>query len=358
MSFPNLQAIYKRTKAGDGELAAPSNGLSINQRKLLQWSDGETLLSEMAERLAAGHTVDVGRVARDIERLQAMGLLVSADGVSADRPANAMLGQQFGRKSRLPLILGGLGVVAVAGGLFALLGKSPAPHSQLVVAGNTNAGAAAPAAEEEEPKLLGVMPNPARWFAPAAPKPAEPVKAETKADAKQADAKQSANKPAAPAALAPAAAVPQAVAAAPNTQAPQAATTTAAPAASTVQPAANKPAAPTPAPSAPPVAASAPAAPTVVASKPAEAAPPPNTKPIFSFHPDFPSEAVRNGIESGVVKARMTVDEKGQVVRVEVVDAKPKQVFDKAVVAALSKWRFNPAASRFVVETEIDFRAD
>lgn len=335
MSLPNLLAVYSRTPAGDAELASPSHGLSINQRKLLQWADGQGSLSEMAERLAAGHTVDAGKVSRDIERLEALGLIVSSEaGTRGAAPAAA---RQQANKSKLPLVLAGVGAIVVAGGLFAFLGNKPAPVAapkQLAAADN----AAEPAAQEDAAAgSSGIMPNPARWFSPAAPKPAEPTpalvdpKAATKTE---------------PAATAKLAATPAAANANPVAPAPV-------PAQATAQPVAK----PTPAPiQAAPVPAP---APVQVAAAPVAAPvalPPPNTKPIFSFQPDFPSEAARNGIESGVVRVRLSVDEKGQVVKVDIVDAKPRQVFDKAVIAALSKWRFQPYPNRFSVETEVEFR--
>ena len=42
----------------------------------------------------------------------------------------------------------------------------------------------------------------------------------------------------------------------------------------------------------------------------------------------------------------MTVDGYGgSVTRVEVLDAKPRRVFDRAVVKTLSQWRFTPGAA-------------
>jgi protein TonB len=178
-----------------------------------------------------------------------------------------------------------------------------------------------------------VVPNPARWFSPGGPKPAEQPKPQ---DQKPADNKAQPTKPATPTPTPTTAAKPAAVAAAP--------TPSAAPApAPVVTPT------PTPTPTPTQVAAAAPAA------KPAGA---PNTKPIFREQPQFPSEAARQGVDSGTVKARMSVDASGHVTKVDIIDARPRRVFDRAVTSALMKWRYEPAAAPFAVETEIDFKAE
>ena len=60
-------------------------------------------------------------------------------------------------------------------------------------------------------------------------------------------------------------------------------------------------------------------------------------------------------VEKGIVKARMTVDGTGEVTRVEVLDAQPRRVFDRAVVKTLSQWRFNTGATGRVVEIDVNF---
>ena len=101
---------------------------------------------------------------------------------------------------------------------------------------------------------------------------------------------------------------------------------------------------------APKVAAAAPAAPAPVPA-PAAAA-----RVLSRVDPDFPREAVQSGADQGLVKARMTLDAAGNVTRVEVIEATPRRVFDRAVTRALSQWRFDEGASGRTVETEISFR--
>ncbi|APV49925.1 hypothetical protein BWI17_09645 [Betaproteobacteria bacterium GR16-43] len=100
----------------------------------------------------------------------------------------------------------------------------------------------------------------------------------------------------------------------------------------------------------------------VAAAKPAPAPPPAPAasalvaKLVSRVDPEFPREAVQAGAEKGNVRARMTLDGSGNVTRVEVVEANPRRIFDRAVVRALSQWHFNEGPSGRTVETEIEFR--
>jgi len=120
-----------------------------------------------------------------------------------------------------------------------------------------------------------------------------------------------------------------------------------------VEPAKPEPVkAPEPAPVAPPKL-------DLAAARPAAAAPPtgiPAAKLITRVDPEFPREAISAGAEKGTVKARMTLDGNGNVTRVEVVEANPRRVFDRAVVRALSQWHFSDGPSGRTVETEVEFR--
>lgn len=76
--------------------------------------------------------------------------------------------------------------------------------------------------------------------------------------------------------------------------------------------------------------------------------------------PDYPRRAAMAGIE-GHVTMRFTINSDGSVSDVRVTDANPRRVFDRAAVAALSEWEFEPfreggeAVSREASIT-IDFR--
>ncbi|PTT86893.1 hypothetical protein DBR42_12800 [Pelomonas sp. HMWF004] len=65
-------------------------------------------------------------------------------------------------------------------------------------------------------------------------------------------------------------------------------------------------------------------------------------KVIKKVPPEFPREAAQKGISTGVVKAKLTIDADGKVSDVEILEAEPKRVFDRAVKAALMDWKFEP----------------
>jgi protein TonB len=77
--------------------------------------------------------------------------------------------------------------------------------------------------------------------------------------------------------------------------------------------------------------------------------------PVNKVEPEFPREAYQAGAEHGKVRARMTVDGSGEVKRVEIMEATPRRLFDRAVVKSLSQWRYAPGSDGRLVEVEIDF---
>jgi protein TonB len=77
---------------------------------------------------------------------------------------------------------------------------------------------------------------------------------------------------------------------------------------------------------------------------------------VTRVEPEFPREAIQAGAEKGMVKARMTLDGSGEVTRVEVLEATPRRVFDRAVVKTLSQWKFNAGNPGRAVEIDIDFK--
>lgn len=63
--------------------------------------------------------------------------------------------------------------------------------------------------------------------------------------------------------------------------------------------------------------------------------------PLVRIEPQYPREAARGKIE-GYVKVAFTVLEDGSVTDIEVVDAEPRRIFNRAAVRAISKWKFKP----------------
>lgn len=118
--------------------------------------------------------------------------------------------------------------------------------------------------------------------------------------------------------------------------------------------------APAPAPVVAQPAASAPASNVVASAAPTArpAAPAPSTAVtvLSREQPDFPREAVRAGVESGTVRARLTIGPAGDVTNVAIVQAQPARVFDRAVQVALARWKFNPGAEGRTYDTEVLFQ--
>lgn len=110
------------------------------------------------------------------------------------------------------------------------------------------------------------------------------------------------------------------------------------------------------APATPPPATVASAAPTARPASPPTQAASPIVSVVAREQPEFPREAVRQGVESGTVRARMTINAAGDVTNVAIVQAKPLRVFDRAVIASLSRWKFNPGADGRNYDTEVAFQ--
>lgn len=67
-----------------------------------------------------------------------------------------------------------------------------------------------------------------------------------------------------------------------------------------------------------------------------------NPRVLRPFIPTYPLDAQRRGIEGKVV-IRFVVDENGQVQNPEVIKAEPAGVFEEAALAAIVKYKFDPA---------------
>ena len=65
----------------------------------------------------------------------------------------------------------------------------------------------------------------------------------------------------------------------------------------------------------------------------------------------------------GSVKVRFTIDSDGKVVESSVVQSTPERVFDRAALAAVKRWRFEPLATdgeaaQATIETTVLFKMD
>ena len=79
-------------------------------------------------------------------------------------------------------------------------------------------------------------------------------------------------------------------------------------------------------------------------------------RPVSKVDPEFPREAQIASVDHGKVKARLTIDASGEVTRVDIVEANPRRVFDRAVTRSLSQWRYEPGSAGRTVEVDLDFK--
>ena len=113
------------------------------------------------------------------------------------------------------------------------------------------------------------------------------------------------------------------------------------------------------------VTATPPTQPNVIAPPVVEAPPPPpkpairkGIVPIEKVDVVYPKEAIRAGVEKGRVVARLHIDEKGLVTEVQIIVSEPPRVFDREVIRALSRWKFQPEGEKFIGEIELGFKLE
>ena len=79
-------------------------------------------------------------------------------------------------------------------------------------------------------------------------------------------------------------------------------------------------------------------------------------KLIKKVPPEFPAEASRKQISSGSVTAKVSIEADGKVSHVEIVEAAPKRVFDRAVTDALMDWRYEASGEKQSAEVKLVFK--
>lgn len=445
MSLASKPAQVSRTAAGDHEIAVPTLGLSLTQRRLLTLLDSPIPAESLAERSGLPpekFVRDLGRLAsfrlvegalpEDVRRGATPGDTVTRSAVpmpaavtirpAANAPSIAERVDRPGSRGRwlAPAIVA---IVAAAGigyawqhgsGQTGAAGSAAPRHAP---AGTQRANAAPPT-----PRPAAAPPIAPQSAAASTPRRAEPApqiaaspaaaaavaafrrseaqsiasNADTRARATAAAKDQPAPRPdAAPRTASPAAAGPahgktgqtdvhradetpagtrsDAASTMPVTVAPDAAQ-----GAASAASAASTPAAAAPSSRPPAAAVAAHSGAESLAATPAHRAPEPSEAasradaassanaasqaaalaPIARVAPDFPTEAIRRRIDSGRVRAQVTVDANGHVSSVAIVSASPRNVFDDAVTTALGKWRFPPGGAGRKADVDVEFRRD
>ncbi|WP_052750299.1 energy transducer TonB [Arsukibacterium sp. MJ3] len=80
-------------------------------------------------------------------------------------------------------------------------------------------------------------------------------------------------------------------------------------------------------------------------------------QPIKRVSPEYPISAARNG-QYGYVKLRFLVDEQGKVAAVDTMDAYPQNVFEKASVKAVKRWRYEPSGQKHLMNVQLSYALD
>lgn len=408
---PRAAIMFYRTAAGSDELASPKLGLSLPQRKMLRSCTQKIHLLEL-EQLFSGETSHYARerFVQDLDRMVELGLLYSngaplapaaikarpiklparSDVVYADAGVKAAPARRPKAHSALrPKVIGGFfaGVMVAAGGMiWANRAEPPRPgqhaaNDQQIFTEN-----------EGSDSNLQAWANYIRQIDEPRPR-VKAGKIETagdheklaKAEKERKEHKEAKAKELKPAYAADSHVPPVTAVTAPTplrssqtlaandsiSETPAARTSSSvAPPAAGVAPVAPPLAssatpafAPAPAPVAAPI-----ATPVVVASIAPTPLPAPQRpgddssnekKPLKLLHreaADFPPEASLTDVHRGKVKAKLTLDEKGNVADIQIVESKPNRLFVRPAIWSLKKWRYEGTGKTETAMVDLDFR--
>jgi TonB family protein len=356
--------VVRRTDAGSAELGAPAHGLSLTQRRFLTLLDTSCTVDELAVR----HPAEAQKFERDLARLAELGLVAC----SVPRPANEVIGAPVvvpvrlgapGLVRRLPLILLPL-AAALAWAAWhqwaPAAGESPGHGVRANVVPTTTHEPREVRSADPEPIATRVLKgDPAERTRDAAkelrgqPKAAE--RPPENPPVRLADLPVEHRRPSNDAAAAPTPPIAPPVLPLQLAALPMAASMNPIPLARMVAPVVPGPAS-NPASNAaaqtPPILQVAAMAPAGAAPRPA---PLPALVPIARESPSFPREAIALGLADGNVKARLTIDAKGYVSNVDIVEASHR-AFTRAVRETLMRWRFEPGTGGRSTSVDVAFR--
>lgn len=97
-------------------------------------------------------------------------------------------------------------------------------------------------------------------------------------------------------------------------------------------------------------------APTPAPSQPAPVVASTEAIVVSRSAPPFPVEGVRQGLQAGFVKARMTIDARGNVSNVEILESRPITAFGRETRLTLKDWKFNPGTPNRTYDIELSFK--
>lgn len=63
--------------------------------------------------------------------------------------------------------------------------------------------------------------------------------------------------------------------------------------------------------------------------------------PLYRVEPAYPQRALQRGVQ-GYVVLSFSIDETGRPTDIQIVEAKPKRVFEREAMRALKKWKYQP----------------
>lgn len=364
MTSLHPSTVVRRTDAGSAELATPAHGLSLAQRRFLTLLDSACSVDEIAQR----HRCEADKLGRDLARLATLGLVaceepapandpIAADAANDPMPQTPAVRLGAPRAAKRVALLGVPLVVAA----LVWLGWQQLSTSD-DGAGTPTLAKAKNGTSTKAPDAAVVDPQPiATRVLRGDPVDKRDAGKDARAQAKRAEPRPEAEVSSAPPlpvehrAPAPAPAIDATL-----TRAPLATPT--ADAAPTLLPMPSSSAVLAPAPAAPPAVAGGTDAPTHVATAapPASslrATAPQSLVPISRETPSFPREALAAGLDSGNVKARLTIGAKGNVESIDIVSASHRS-FNRAVRDALTHWRFEPGAAGRTTDVDVAFKRD
>jgi TonB family protein len=354
-------SIWSATTLARDESAIRGAALSVRQRKLLALLNTPMSVDALATMSGIAHP----EVEQNLQRFQKLGLAgTESDGLIAAAPS-ALRASTFNPAttaaaatsgSKLPFIVGGVTLTALAAAIWWFTRAEPAPAPSAPTASSSAPSRTAPAQSPTTATAPGDSAT-TNVFVSGAPAASDTAKQAAAKEVREALAKEAAKDAAKEASKAAKANAP-ATAAATQTAAAVAAPVVPAPVAAATLPTptpAPTVAAPAPAPAQPP-----PAAAVVAAAPPPVAAP--AARPaaataregalVSRVEPGFPRGAE---VDRGTVRARLTVNATGAVTNVEILESNPPRVFDRNVRSALSQWRYEGTGEAQSKLVEVQF---